>query len=273
MFSFPYKFKGNLTEKQVFSIFILYICKTTLRGSQETEKADMEQHKQSVRIQKSIVNAAEKKLLVWLAERQPAWMTSDRMTFIGFLGAVVIALGYTLTNYHYTFLWLASLGFLINWYGDSLDGTLARVRHHQRPVYGFFIDHNVDCINESIMFVGVGLSPFVKLDIALLVLAAYLVLSIYVYINAHLKNEFKLTFAKMGPTEFRIIMILVNTLFIFIRPLREFRQDITLFGHSVQLGILDYIAVVILLFMVIIYLTSLFKDAREYARIDPLDKE
>ena len=90
----------------------------------------------AVRIQTSILNAGEKKVLVWLAKRQPGWMTSDILTFIGTIGAVVVAVGYLLASVNINFLWLSSLGFVINWYGDSLDGTLARVRNRQRPIYG-----------------------------------------------------------------------------------------------------------------------------------------
>lgn len=96
---------------------------------------------QSKRIQTSVLNSTEKKVLVWLAERQPKWMTSDMLTAIGVFGAVVVAVGYALSNYDVSWLWLASLGFAVNWYGDSLDGTLARVRGTQRPVYGFYLDH------------------------------------------------------------------------------------------------------------------------------------
>ena len=94
------------------------------------------------RIQTSFLNAAEKKALIWLAHRQPRWMTSDMLTYIGVLGAAVCALGYALSNSSIYWLWLSSLGLVINWYGDSLDGTLARVRQLQRPVYGFFIAHS-----------------------------------------------------------------------------------------------------------------------------------
>lgn len=93
----------------------------------------MEQE-QSKRIQTSVLNAAEKRILVWLAQRQPRWVTSDMLTAIGVVGAIVVAVGYILSNRQIGWLWLSSLGFVINWYGDSLDGTLARVRGTQRPV-------------------------------------------------------------------------------------------------------------------------------------------
>ncbi len=226
---------------------------------------------QSVRIQTSLLNAAEKKALVWLAGKQPKWMTSDCLTFIGFIGAVVIAVGYALSA-NPAFLWLATAGWILNWYGDSLDGTLARVRKQQRPIYGFFIDHTVDCINESIMIIGIGLSPLMQFDIAIMCLVAYLLISIYVYISAHLKGEFKLTYGKMGPTELRVIMIIVNTLWFFIPWLRETHVDFQALGTYFSLSILDFVGIFLFLGIMIAYLGSLIKDGREYAEQDPLKK-
>lgn len=225
---------------------------------------------QSKRIQTSILNGVERKVLVWLAERQPRWVVSDTLTFVGFLGSVIIALGYILTNLDYRWLWLASLGFVINWYGDSLDGSVARVRKTQRPVYGFYIDHTMDVINEIFMLVGVGLSMLMRFDIAMLILVMYLALTINVDTNAHLKNEFKLTYGGFGPTEFRILVIIVNTLFIFIRPLREFVADITLFGHSISLSAMDIFGIAVLAILTIIYIATVASDARGYAKADPM---
>lgn len=231
----------------------------------------MMEKENSVRVQTSFLNAIEKKVLVWLAGRQPSWVTSDMLTFIGFVGAVIVAVGYALCS-NPAFLWLASLGWMINWYGDSLDGTLARVRGQQRPVYGFFIDHNVDCINEAIMFIGIGLSPLMNLDIALIVLVAYLIISIYVYISAHLKGEFKLTYGKMGPTELRVIMVIVNTLWFFIPWLREYRCEFNALGSAWSLSILDFVAIAIFIGIAASYITSLYKDGKAYAKSDPLKK-
>lgn len=143
----------------------------------------------SKRIQTSVLNGMEKKALVWLAQRQPKWMNSDMLTLIGVIGSIVVAAGYVLSNYNMAWLWLASAGFLINWYGDSLDGTLARVRGTQRPVYGFYLDHNVDGVTMAIMCIGAGLSDLLNLYVAMAVLVVYLLLSISVYINAHLKGS------------------------------------------------------------------------------------
>ena len=232
----------------------------------ENNKAD------AVRIQTSVLNSLEKKVLVWLAECQPSWMTSDILTYIGTFGAVVIAAGYILSAWNINFLWLSSLGFIINWYGDSLDGTLARVRKTQRPVYGYYLDHTIDAINEVMIFVGVGLSGLMHLEIALLALVMYLLMTINVSINAHLKKEFKLTYASMGPTEFRIIMIIINTLFALIRPLREFTHSFTLCGHSFTLGTLDYIGILIIVILTLMHLTTVRKDIKDYAEMDPMPK-
>ena len=224
----------------------------------------------AVRIQTSLINNLERKVLVALAKRMPRWVKSDMLTYFGVFGAVVVLAGYTLSNLDYRWLWLASLGLFFNWFGDSLDGSLARVRNQQRPTYGFFIDHNMDGITMTLMCVGAGLSPYLSLYLAMMVLVVYLLLSIYVYISAHLKGEFKLTYAKMGPTEFRIAVILINTLFICIPSLRGYSRVFDIFGVPVQFTALDYIVWALLLFLVAIHWVNLFRDAREYDRMDPL---
>ena len=177
-----------------------------------------------------------------------------------------------MSAWNINFLWLSSLGFIINWYGDSLDGTLARVRKKQRPIYGYYLDHTVDAINEVMIFVGVGLSGLMHLGIALMALVMYLLLTINVSINAHLKKEFKLTYASMGPTEFRIIMIIINTLFILIRPLREFSSSITICGYEMIFGALDYIGMIIIIILALMHLATVRRDIKDYAEIDPMPK-
>ena len=226
----------------------------------------------AVRIQTSVLNALEKKVLVWLAERQPKWMTSDILTYIGTFGAVVIAAGYILSAWNINFLWLSSLGFVINWYGDSLDGTLARVRKTQRPVYGYYIDHTVDCINEFIMFIGIGLSGLMHFSLAMVILAVYFMLTINVSINAHLKKEFRLTYAKLGPTEFRILAIIANTILALVRPISEFALTFFIFGREFTLASLDIVGIVVLLVLAVIYLTTIVRDGRGYAEMDPMPK-
>lgn len=228
--------------------------------------------KQANRIQTSLLNGVERKALVWMAERMPRWVTSDMLSAVGALGAVIVAAGYILASVNINFLWLSSFGYVVHWFGDSMDGSLARVRHTQRPIYGFYLDHTLDAVTELIMFVGAGLSGLLRLDIALLVFVAYLLMTLNVTINSHLKSEFRLTYAKLGPTEFRVLMIILNTLLIYVAPMREFRADICLFHHSMVLSGLDVVALCIFVLIMIIYTCTVISDARGYAKADPLPK-
>lgn len=232
-----------------------------------------EENKQAARIQTSILNKYEKKALVWMAERMPSWVNSDMLTFVGFLGACVMATGYALSNVNLMWLWLSNLGLFINWFGDSMDGSLARVRGTQRKTYGFFIDHNVDVINETIMFIGVGASPLVNMSFAMLALVAYFMLSVYVYIDCHLKGEMRLTYGGLGPTEFRLLLVIVNTLFMYIPWFSEWKRPVTLFHNDFMVGIFDYITVAAALLLIFFYLISFFRDIKYFAKIDPIKKK
>lgn len=226
--------------------------------------------KKAVRIQNSILNGAEKKALAWLAERQPKWVVSDMLTLVGIIGALMIGAGFVLCSKNINWLWLSIAGFVVNWYGDSLDGTLARVRNTQRPLYGYYLDHTVDCFNEAFMFLGLGLSYLMRLDIALMILIVYLFLTVNVSVNAHLKSEFKLTYGKLGPTEFRVIACLLIMCVIFFPCIREFHTSMHFLGREVALTALDIAGLVILTVLVLIYLVTVIQDARGYAKADPM---
>ena len=221
----------------------------------------------SERIQTSLLNSAEKKALVWLAARQPRWMTSDMLTWFGVLGTAVYMLGGILSNWNVLWLWLASLGLVMHWYGDSLDGTLARVRNTQRPVYGFFIDHSLDAVTTCMIFFGAGFSPLLRMDVALMALAGYLCLSIYTYVCTIVKGEFRLTYGKLGPTEFRLLLILLNILYMYT-PWGEW--------HCEVLGSLwsafDLVGAVVAVVLFIIFFTQFAADRRALSRQDPLKR-
>lgn len=229
--------------------------------------------KNAVRIQTSVLNGLEKKALVWLAERQPSWVVSDTLTIVGILGSVMIAAGFILSDMNINWLWLSIAGFFVNWYGDSLDGTIARVRGTQRPVYGYYLDHTVDVINEALMFIGVGLSTLMRLDVALLLFIAYLCLTLNVSMNAHLKGEFRLTYGKLGPTEFRVIACVLITVIIFLPGLRAYHSSISLFGRQILLGPLDIPGIVIFLILSLIYIITTIGDAKGYSKIDPMPQK
>lgn len=225
--------------------------------------------KQATRIQTSVLNGLEKKILVWMAERQPRWVTSNFLSFIGFVGAVVIAIGFILSDKNINYLWISSLGLLINWYGDSMDGTLARVRNTQRPLFGYYLDHILDGVNESIMFIGAGISALMHMPLALLVLLLYLLITINVSINAHLRREFKLTYLKMGPTEFRIAIIIANTVMIFSEKVRNFIWNIEIFNHEIALTAFDCLAIVLIVLLLLIFIFTVVTDLKYYNEVDP----
>jgi archaetidylinositol phosphate synthase len=168
---------------------------------------DINKHK---RINDILLGPLERPALQWLVAHMPGWVTPDICTMIGVFGAVIILFSYLLTPINKNYLWFASLGFIINWFGDSLDGTLARYRHIERPNFGFFLDHIVDAINEVLIFIGLGLTPFVHFNIACLTLIAYLLLSILIYVTTCVTGEFKISYGKLGPTEVRVLAILLN---------------------------------------------------------------
>lgn len=217
--------------------------------------------KQATRIQSSVLNSLEHKALIWLAARQPKWVTSDMLTAVGTIGAFLIGLGYALTSIDINFLWLSTLGLLVNWYGDSLDGNLARYRRKQRPIYGYYLDHTMDVINEAMMFFGAGMAPFFDMRLTVAAFVLYLVLTLNVSMNAHLRSEFKLTYLKLGPTEFRLIIALANTILLC-------------FGEKVFDSIIPncFIGFVVLM-LGIIYVITVISDIKYYSAIDPLPKD
>lgn len=229
----------------------------------------MTEMKQARRIQESLLNGMERRALVWMAGRMPRWVSSDMMSALGIVASVVIAAGYILSDTDIRWLWLSSAGLVLHWFGDSMDGTLARVRDCQRPVYGFYLDHTLDVVTEMIMFVGIGLSSLVRLDLSLAFFVLYLAMTLNVTLNSYLKSEFRLTYFRLGPTEFRLIIIVVNTLLIYCRPLREFRAAATFLGSDYLLTGLDVIACVLIVLLLFIYIYNVVRDARGYARIDP----
>lgn len=213
------------------------------------------------RVIQSLLGASEKRLLIWIASRLPAWVTPDLLTGLGIFASILIFVSFILTNIHPGFLWLASFGILLNWFGDSLDGTLARVRHIERPVYGFFVDHAVDALSEVLVFVGVGLSPYVDFRVALLCLIAYLLLSIYTYLYTYVKGVFRISFAYLGPTEVRIMAIIANAIVFFVgAPQITFRFGTASF-YTVFLAVLGFA-------LFVAFLVSSLTTAMELAKHD-----
>jgi archaetidylinositol phosphate synthase len=159
-----------------------------------------------------ILARAEGRILEWIARRLPARVMPDHMTALGVMAAVGIAGAYVLSNGDKAWLWAASALLVVHWLGDSLDGTLARVRRIERPKYGYYLDHLVDAIATALIGLGLGLSPWMLLSVGLLIVIAYLVLSINTYLETHAFGVFTLGYGGLGPTEVRLVLIALNTM-------------------------------------------------------------
>lgn len=177
------------------------------------------------RIQQNLLAAGERRLLNWLCARMPAWVTPDRLTGFGVLGAVVVFLGYAFSEWSPLTLWFAILGYVMQWFGDSMDGSIARWRKIERPKFGYFIDHSVDGLVILLIMGGIGWSPYVRMDVALVTLAGYLLLSIHAYLSARVLGELKLSYMFGGPTELRFVLIGLTLAMMYLGPDRGVFHD------------------------------------------------
>lgn len=164
----------------------------------------------AARLQQSISANLEKRILIWMAEHTPASINSDHLTILGFVAQLLTGLSYALARSNKLWL-LAGIGFLaLNWLGDSMDGTLARVRCQQRPRYGFYVDHMLDSIGSVALMAGLAFSGFMGPLIVIALLVLFLLLSIQSYLATHTLGEFRMSFWSFGPTELRILLAVGN---------------------------------------------------------------
>jgi archaetidylinositol phosphate synthase len=162
------------------------------------------------RFNQSALGVLERPALAWMAERLPPSLTPDRLTLIGISGALLAASGYLLSRWSLQWLWLACLGLVINWVGDSLDGTVARLRGIQRHRYGFFVDHTSDLFSQSLIFLTLGVSPCARFSIACLGVIAFLMAFVYSLICVEVRKTLRITYFGFGPTEIRALLISGN---------------------------------------------------------------
>jgi archaetidylinositol phosphate synthase len=187
-----------------------------------------ESFSQAVRVNHSLTAALEKRALVWMAARAPGWVSSDQLTVLG-LGAQVAAGGcYALARYDRRALLAVIVCLALNWLGDSMDGTLARVRGQQRPRYGFYVDHMVDVFGAIALMCGLGCSGFAHWQTAMAMLIAFLALSCESYLATYTLGRFEMSQGVFGPTEIRILLAIGN-----VALLRE--PHCLLFGHRMLL--------------------------------------
>jgi phosphatidylglycerophosphate synthase len=204
----------------------------------------------------------EKRLLRWVAARLPRRILPDDMTALGVAAAIAVAVAYQLSNDAIWWLWVASALLVVQWVGDSLDGTLARVRGIERPTYGYYLDHLVDAISTALIGIGLGLSPFMLLSTGTLIVVAYLILSINVYLESFAFNRFSIGYGRIGPTEIRLILILLNTALAL-----KLGLDFELVG--LDLTVFDVVGLAIAGTMIVLLAGRSFANLRELARKEP----
>ncbi len=186
----------------------------------------------------------EKRALIWMAGRLPAAVNSDHLTVLGLSSMIGASLAYWNAAENPIALWIVNICLVLNWFGDSLDGTLARVRNRQRPRYGYYVDHVVDVIAISILMAGMVLGGQIRPGIASVFLVGYLLLSSEVFLATHALNKFQISFFKFGPTELRLLLIIGNLFVYYMRPQIALLGDIwQLFDVGFAVGALGVLLV------------------------------
>jgi archaetidylinositol phosphate synthase len=220
-----------------------------------------ESFKEAQRTYTGLLAAAEKRLLIRMARRVPAAINSDHLTGLGLVSMLMVGMSYALSGHFIGALWWAVVWLTLNWLGDSLDGTLARVRGHQRPRYGFYVDHVFDSFGALFVVGGLALSGRMTPMIAAAVLIAYFLLSIEIFLATYCVGKFQMSYWGAGPTELRILLA-IGTLVLFVKPVA------TIAGRAVPL--FDVGGVVAAIALSITAIVATIKHARELYRAEPL---
>lgn len=213
----------------------------------------------------SWVIPVERPLVAWLAARLPPAVKPDHLTLLGFVGALLCGIAYGMSWLSLDLLWIASAGLIINWFGDSLDGTLARFRRIERPRYGFFIDNMTDLLSQLCIFLGLGASPFMRFDVACLGLAGFYMVSFFNLIRSIDTRVIKIGFYGIGPTEIRLGFICYNFSLLAIGPW----SIETPFG---SMSPMDVIVIITISIALITFLAMVWSEGRRLAEEEALSR-
>ena len=209
------------------------------------------------RIQENLLARQERRLLNWICPRLPRWVTPDQLTLLALIAAVVIFAGYALSALNRNWLWISVAGYAVHWFGDSLDGSLARFRSIERPRYGYFIDHSADVLGALLILTGLGVSPYIRLDVALIALAGYYMLAAHAFLSARVVGEMKLSAIAAGPTELRLILIgLTVGMYVFGQSGPRFQS----------LGIFDAFVGAVATILILLFIVQTLSMARRLLR-------
>jgi archaetidylinositol phosphate synthase len=209
------------------------------------------------------LTALERRVLVWVARRIPAAINSDHLTALGFVSMLFAGVCFGVSRNAPAALWGVVLFLALNWFGDSLDGTIARVRGHQRPRYGFYVDHILDTFGILFMLAGMAMSGHMTPVVAAGFLIAYYVLSIEIYLATYSLGRFQMSFWGLGPTELRILLS-IGTLMLFVKPV------VTIAG--IQMPLFDVGGIVGAAGLLLTAIVSTIRNTRALYRAEPLPR-
>src|SRR5262245_35260371 len=216
------------------------------------------------RVHGSLLAATEKRLLIWMAGRLPRWVNSDHLTGLGAAAMLGAGAGYALAPHWRPALLLAVFFLVVNWFGDSLDGTLARVRRHERPRYGFYVDHVLDAVGILLLLAGLFAGGYVSLLPAAAFLLAYYLLTIEIALATHALGVFRISYWKLGPTELRSLLAIVTLQFLD-------SPWSTIAGH--RLLLFDIGTAIGAAALLVTFVVSAVGNTRKLYALEPLPKE
>ncbi len=220
--------------------------------------------KSAKRDQSSLLAPLEKRALLWLAHRMPGWVNSDHLTLLGFVAMLATGASYWLARWNRSALVAGIVCLALNWFGDSLDGTLARVRNRQRPRYGFYVDHMTDSIGTAALLSGLAFSSFMSEWVGLGLLIAFLLMSIQSYLSTYALGTFQLSFWKFSPTELRVLLVAGNIALLVRGPMvRLAGRGFLLFDIGGVAGMAGMTAMLIV---------ASIRNTRALYRLEPLEK-
>lgn len=212
------------------------------------------------RIQENMIARIERRILNRLCAVLPGWVTPDMLTFIGMFGAVLVFAGYLASNLDAGWLWMSIGGYVVHWFGDSLDGSLARFRRIERPRYGYFLDHSCDGFATMLVVVGIGLSSHVEMEVALIALVGYLLMSIHAFLSVRVLGELRLSYLNAGPTELRLVLIGMTVAMLIAGP-----------EHPIiwALNVFDLFVGSVGLLLIVLFVVQTASTARRLAKEEP----
>jgi len=213
------------------------------------------------RIQTSLLSGVEKRILYWFAARMPERINADHLTILGFVALLIAGVGYYLCQWNPLYLHIVNVALVIDWFGDSMDGTLARCRDMKRPRYGFYVDHICDAFGTVFILTGLALSGYLSPWVAWAILTVYLVMSINVYLATYTIGTFTLSFGRLSPTEGRVLLALFNLVLLY---------NPVLLVYGMSFPVSDVIGLLVILVLLAMLIHSVLMNTLTLYRAEPL---